>query len=310
MNVAIIGARRSANGIGEHIAKYLHRSGARVVCVLGSTGETAALASEGLEKYGIAARPYHDLSEMLSREDLQAAAVCSPAGTHRDFLRACLERGLCVLCEKPFLDPGEGDIGGKLERIFSLARSRGSIVAMNSQWPFSLVPYEKLCGPIVPSDVRTFSIRLSPICSGQAMIPDSLPHVLSILHAALGKGAVSDESFSYREGCMHVRFGYASAHGRCEVSVDLVQEKRQPRSFRFGFDGRIVRRSIEQESYAISFHSGTESLRIPDPLESSVEDFVQACARKREPLIGRDHIFATTMLLKQIYNAYAVKERG
>jgi len=183
-------------------------------------------------------------------------------------------------------------------------------VAMNSQWPFSLASYEELCGPIEPPAVRTFSIRLSPVCSGPAMIPDSMPHVLSILHATLGEGSVSDESFSYREGSMQVGFTYASAHGRCEVSVELVQEKRQPRSFWFGFNGRIVSRSIDRGSYAISFHSGTKSLRIPDPLEDSVKDFVQACSGRREPLIGRDHIFSTTILLKQIYDAYVARERG
>ncbi len=304
MNVAIIGARRARNGIGEYIANYFQKNGAPVVCVLGTTEETSSRASRSLERYGITARPYHDFVEMVSREDIQAVAIASPAESHLGFLKASLERGLSVFCEKPFLDPSRADLPAGLEDVFGQASAGCKTVAMNSQWPFCLGAYEELCGVLAPAEVRRFSIRLSPICSGLAMIPDSVPHALSILHAALGPGTISPPAFSGTDTGMSIEFTYTSAHGSCAVTIALIQEREQPRPFWFGFNDRIARRSIETARYEISFHSGGRRLPVADPLELCVRDFIHACSAGREPVIGREHIVATTRLLKQIYDAY------
>lgn len=304
MNVAIIGARRARNGIGEYIANYFQKNGAQVVCVLGTTEDTSSRASWSLGKYGIEARPYHDFAEMVSREDLQAVVIASPAHSHLGFLKASLARGLSVFCEKPFLDPSREDLMAELDDVFGQASAGGGTVAMNSQWPFCLAAYEELCGAFVPAQADRFSIRLSPICSGLAMIPDSVPHALSILHAALGPGTISPPAFSGTDIDMTIGFTYTAAHGRCAASIALVQEREQPRPFWFGFNDRIARRSIETARYEISFHSGGRRLRVVDPLELCVRDFIEACSAGREPVIGREHIVATTRLLKQIYDAY------
>ncbi len=309
MNVAIIGARRVRNGIGEYIANYFQKNGTPVVCVLGTTEETSSLASRSLKRYGIEARPYHDFAEMVSREDIQAVAIASPAESHLDFLKGSLKRGLSVFCEKPFLDPSRKDLTDELNDIFEQAWAEGNTVAMNSQWPFCLGAYEELCGSLVPAGVRRFSIRLSPICSGPAMIPDSVPHALSILYAVLGPGTISPPAFSGTDTDMTIEFTYTSAHGSCAVTIALIQQSEQPRPFWFGFDDRIARRSIETARYEISFHSGGRRLRVADPLELSVRDFIEACSSGREPLIGRGHIVATTRLLKQIYDAYSLSRQ-
>lgn len=310
MNVAMIGARRSENGIGEYIAKYFQRNGAQVVCVLGTTEGTSSLASRALGRYGISARPYQDFPEMVSAEDLQAVAIASPARTHHPFVLASLKEGLSVFCEKPFLDPSAENIRSELDRIFEQAVEKRATVAMNSQWPFCLYSYERLCGAIVPSEARRFSIRLSPVCSGLDMIPDSVPHALSILYAVLGEGTVSAIAFSGTAAGMGIGFTYTSAYGDCETSIELVQEKQQPRTFSFGFNDRIVSRSIDGETYGISFCFKDRRLPVPDPLNLCVRDFVQSCTTGREPAIGRGHISATTVLLKQIYDAYTVQKRG
>ncbi|MCK9263869.1 MAG: Gfo/Idh/MocA family oxidoreductase [Desulfomonilia bacterium] len=306
MNVAIIGARRAKNGIGEYIANYFQKNGAPVVCVLGTTEETSLKASRFLGKYGITARPYHDFTEMVSREDIQAVAIASPPESHLGFLKASLARGLSVFCEKPFLDPSRADLSDELDNVFGQAGVEGKTIAMNSQWPFCLGAYEELCGLLVPAEVRRFSIRLSPICSGLAMIPDSVPHALSILHTALGPGALSRPSFSGTDTDMTIEFTYTAAHGSCAVTIALIQESEQPRPFWFGFDDRIAQRSIETARYEISFHSAGRRLPVADPLELCVRDFIEACSAGREPVIGREHIVATTRLLKQIYDAYSL----
>ncbi|HNY65680.1 MAG TPA: Gfo/Idh/MocA family oxidoreductase [Deltaproteobacteria bacterium] len=309
MKIAIIGARRERNGIGGYIAKYFHQNGGQVVCVLGTSEATASRASEALAPYGIKARPYRDFSEMTDREDLDAVAIASPAETHYTYLCASIDLGLSVFCEKPFLDPSRDDMPGDLETLFHLAMRKGTTVAMNSQWPFCLPAYEELCGRLNPREIRRFSIRLSPLSEGAAMIPDSVPHGLSLLHAVLGPGTVHDLDFERGDGSLGVSFTYASAFSECEASMQLVRETRQPRTFSFGFNGRIAERFIDMANYDIFLGFGDRQVPVPDPLQLSVRNFMEARASGLHPVVGSDHIIATSLNLKQIFSSYAQLER-
>jgi hypothetical protein len=304
MKIAIIGARRERTGIGGYIARYFHQNGAHVACVLGTTDTTAAMAAEALAPYGIKARPYRDFSEMVGQEDLDAVAIASPAQTHYTYLSASMEHRLSVFCEKPFLDPSRDDLPGDLETLFHLARKNGATVAMNSQWPFCLPSYEELCGTLLPEKVHRFSIRLSPLSTGREMIPDSVPHGLSLLHAVLGAGTVHDLSFEKGDSSLGITFTYASTDTDCAVNMQLVRETTQPRTFSFGFNGHVADRFIDMASYEISLAFGDHQLVIPDPLGLSVRDFVDVRESGQHPVIGTDHIISTALNLKQIYNAY------
>lgn len=308
MNIAIIGARRTRNGIGEYIGKYFQQNGACVACVLGTTHRSAQEASETLHRYGIAARPYGDFSEMIGAEDLDAVVIASPAHSHLRYLTECIEQGISVFCEKPFIDPSLPEVSETIYSLLAAARRKKATLAMNSQWPFCLSSYERLCGRVVHEGFpRRFAIRLSPICERSEMIPDSVPHGLSILYAALGKGTITDLSFGAENEGMAIDFTYVSKHGSCRVSLSMIREINQPRTFSFGFDDRIATRSIDMATYDIRLSSEGKSLSIPDPLNLSVKDFIDAQTSGREPLIGPDHIVSTTVLLKQIHDEYAVK---
>jgi len=41
-----------------------------------------------------------------------------------------------------------------------------------------------------------------------------------------------------------------------------------------------------------------------DPLELSVQDFIEAVREQREPLIGYSHILNNMSLLRKIYDSY------
>lgn len=304
MKIAVIGSGRKRNGIGEFIAKYLHRNGVEVSCVLGSSPDSASRAAANLERYGIHARAYSDLSEMIAGERPEAAAVASPLETHLGFVRACIESGLHVFCEKPFIPPEEHRPGTVLDGLFREAKDRSLVIAMNSQWPFCLPFYEKLCGGLEAARIDRFYIRLSPLSAGREMIPDSVPHALSLLYAAAGAGEIGDLSFSGNDDSLAVHFSYRTQKGRIQSEVELVREPEQPRTFAFGFNGRIARRVIDPESYTIYLTHKNKTMKIADPLEMSVLDFLDAVGSVREPAVGMRHILTTASLLAEIYAAY------
>ena len=304
MKTAIIGAGRNNSGIGEYIGKYFQKNGAPVISVLGTTEKTACGASSILTQYGIDAAYYTDFNSMIKRERPDAVVIACPVRTHYEYLINCVKEGVHVFCEKPFVWQNKSniDITRLLENIFEIAESNNLKIAMNSQWPFSLPYYEQLCGPVHSQKVDTFFIRLSPVVSGKEMILESVPHALSILYTVLGNGQIGNLSIQAYKEKIITTFHYIFSAGYCEVMIELVRTILPPRSFSYGFNGKIIHRVLDLDTYDISFKYSDEILRIRDPLELSVQDFISAVREKREPLIGKAHIMSNMALLKKIYN--------
>jgi predicted dehydrogenase len=305
MKVSIIGASRNRSGIGEYIGKYFHKNGAKVTSVLGTTEETSRNASSALRKYGIESNPYTDFFKMAEDEKPDAVAIASPSPTHYLYLLRCVELGLHIFCEKPFIRPDVDDISEKVEDIFEKVKEKSLTVAMNSQWPFAVKYYRRICGEIEIKKSNRFFMTMSPFVAGKEMIPEAVPHALSLLYCLLGEGEISDlifESAGKDEVFMKFRYDFGARH--CEVFVKLVKKEKQPRDFQFGLNDKIVRRSLNLKNYDIYLNYGSKRLKIADPLELSVRNFMAAVEKKVEPLVGYSHIVSNMSLLKIIYDAY------
>jgi hypothetical protein len=310
MKISIIGAGRTRNGIGEYIGKYFHRRGANVTSVLGTTEKTSFQASSALRKYGIDAHAYTDFDEMACAEKPDVVVIASPSSTHYDYLLRCLDRGLHVFCEKPFIWDDRPDIRKRIVDVFQKAREKRLTVAMNSQWPFSIGDYEEICGKIRIEEKNQFFVRMSPFSPGRVMIPESVPHPLSILYCRLGAGEIQELNFERDgEGEMSIRFTYLFETRACDVLIKLVHQKTPPRDFSFGFNEKIVSRSLDLNHYEIYFNFRKDRLKIRDPLELSVMNFMEAVENRTEPLIGCPHILHNTALLKEIDDGFADFEK-
>jgi hypothetical protein len=303
MKVAIIGAGRNRNGIGKYIGKYFQKNGVPVISVLATTEKTSYNASSALKQYGINAAAYTDFNRMVEKENPDAIVIASPYSTHYEYLIKSIKAGLHIFCEKPFICHEIDDVQDMLKNIFKMAESKNVKIAMNSQWPFSLPYYEELCGSIDRQKIDTFFIGLSPMFTGREMILDSVPHALSILYCTFGNGEIVNLDIEHYEEKMIIKFNYSSNINTCKVLISLIRKERQPRDFSFGFNDKIVKRSLDLESYDIYFNYADKFLRIADPLELSVQNFISAVREKREPLIGNPHIVSNTIMTKQIFDS-------
>jgi len=305
LNVSIIGAGRTRNGIGEYIGKYFHQHGAVVTSVLGTSERTSLQASLGLRKYGMEAHPYTDFDRMVEREKPDAAVIASPSSTHYEYLVKCLRSGLHIFCEKPFIWGGQRNVRERIEDIFEKARQKKLTIAMNSQWPFSIDAYEAISGKVIIQNSNTFVMAMSPPFPGREMIPESVPHALSLLYSLLGVGEIEDLSFeSDGERGMGIKFCYLFDTRSCEVFIHLTCQETPPRNFSFGLNGKIVSRSLGLENYEIYFHYEEKKMKIVDPIELSVGNFLGALERETEPFIGYLHILHNMSLLKQIDDGF------
>ena len=310
LSVSIIGAGRTRNGIGEYIGKYFHKLGARVTSVLGTTEKTSFRASSALKKYGIEAHPYTTFEEMVRDEKPDVVVIASPSSTHYEYLLKCADSGLHIFCEKPFLWGDPTYIQKRAEDIIDKAREKKITIAMNSQWPFSADDYERICGEVRIAETNRFSMRMSPFSPGRVMIPESVPHPLSILYCRLGSGKIEGLNFeSDREEEVSIRFTYLFGTRACDVLIRLVHQKTQPRELSYGFNNRVVSRGLDLKNYEIYFHYGNKKMKITDPLELSVKNFMEAIEKGTEPLIGTAHILHNMSLLKAVDDGFGEFEK-
>ena len=196
-------------------------------------------------------------------------------------------------------------MNGKVEEILRKAKEKRLTVAMNSQWPFALSDYKKICGEIEIKRSNRFFITMSPSASGREMISEAVPHALSLLYAAFGKGEIGSLMFdSPREEAMTIKFEYLFGRKDCEGLIKLTKKEAQPREFQFGFNDKIVKRSLNLKNYDIYFSYGNRKWKIPDPLNASVRNFIKAVEKRGEPLIGASHILCNMSLLRKFYDGY------
>lgn len=277
--VGLIGARRARQGLGPYVARDLRATGAEVPCFLCSRAETLAEAARELQHYGVEARGYSDLDDMLRAERLDAVAILSPSPTHERYLYAAADAGLHALCEKPLVWGGE-DLAGRAHRAVARFRGAGLLLRENCQWPYTLGPYRSLHPPSgLP--IERFAMRLSPSSTGLEALGDCLSHPLSLLQELVPGNDPRVEGVEFSEGShpgseaprLTVAFSYRAAGSAVAVEVDLVQSAASPREAAFGVDGRWVERRVRGDSYSIRFESGSRSVEVRDPLGALVAAF-------------------------------------
>ena len=123
LRFAVIGT----GGVGGHrIRQIKNRSDSKVVAIADVSEEALKRQKEQL---GGDVATYTDWREMLRAEkDLDAAVVASPHTTHAEQVKACLERGLHVLVEKPMTTTAED-----ARMLTELARKQDKVLAIGYQ---------------------------------------------------------------------------------------------------------------------------------------------------------------------------------
>jgi predicted dehydrogenase len=281
--VGVVGARRARQGLGPFVARDLARAGAQVRAFVATSEATRAAGARELARIaGVEARGYLSLPEMLAREELDALAILSPAGTHEAHLETALEARLHVLCEKPFLwqRPKLAERSAELAAAFG---ARGLLLFENCQWPYTLAAYRRLHPGALEGAPARFEMRMQPASGGVQLLGDSAPHALSLLQAALPGAGAALEAVRFagdpEAGSLAIEFRFQRDAARTEVRLELSATRAHPREAAYAFDGRWARRSVEPDSYALAFADGPRQVPVPDPMAALVADFVDALRR-------------------------------
>ncbi len=283
MRVAVIGARRAQQGIGEHLATFCHQAGATVAAVYGTTPETASAAATSLAPVlGGAPVATSTAEALFAVPDLDALVIASPRDTHEAWLTAALDHQLHVLCEKPLLWGG-ADPDLRAERMGRAFFDAGLVLRVNAQWPYTLATYRELV-PETPALPERFFMRLSPTTPGADMFLASLSHPLSLLATVLPdpEAAVTGGRAHYDAHGGSIAFGYRSGKHTIHCELELGLMPAPPRVAAYGFDGAIATRVVTSMSpYTLELTREGRRVPMPDPTPLLVGSFFDEVASGR-----------------------------
>lgn len=283
LRIGVIGARRVRQGTGPYLARFFAAEGATVVGVVGTSSRTAEEAAEALRAAGIGARPYVDAKALVEGEALDALVIASPATTHGSYLELAARSDLHVLCEKP-LCWGRPDPAGHARRLAGAFIAEGLHLMLQTQWPETLGTYDRLFPGVRSSPWRRFEMELAPARPGPGMVPDAVPHALSVLYAALpdADARVLEPRIHLNGEAADVRFAYEAGGRRAEAELRLRPQDAVPRPAAYGFDGHVAHRQVDPEDYGMTLRGDGRTLPLADPTPRIVRRFVSR-VRSGEP---------------------------
>jgi len=299
LNLAVIGAR----GIGKYHIREFFTKGANVISILGRTKESSELTAKMLRKnFGINVKPYHNLEEMLQKEKIDAASICTNPETHGYFIKKCLEKRVHVLCEKPLVAEQNYRNYLKSMALLNLAKKKGKILTVNTQWPSVLENF----GNRIKLPLERLDIYMESGSYGGEMLLDHMPHANSILTKIIRNGILKHPIISERDGeGIYLSFDYISKGGKsCKARYNFRYNPERPRGVEFVFNGNKFVRKVN-ENYQQSFINKNEEIPIPDPLGESIYRFIESVEnKKKSPLISEEEILDSAKITDAILQRY------
>lgn len=292
--VIVVGARSARQGTGPYVARWLQMHGAEVCAIVGTQNSTVQQAQRTLRReYDITCRGYTDLATALTREQADAAAICSPSRFHAEHLEVTANAGLHCLCEKPLCwsaaashPAGSQDAHDPLQPILDAFDKAGRLLQLITQWPATLPAFDQLHPGGRRSAVEHFAMRLSPISTGLEMIADAGPHFLSMLIALCGPGEleridVAGPAGSPDQEPLVLNATYRHAAGQTAAELRLQRCLTRPRPAWYAVNGSRVDRQVTMPDYHQSLVAGGREVALADPMEAVVKDFLHALRVRR-----------------------------
>lgn len=282
--------------------------------LLATSEQSCVEASEQCQRFaGITPPTYCELGALLATERPHALAICSPHATHAPMLEHAIERGLHVLCEKPFVW-GEA-FAARSEALVARFAERGLVLFENCQWPHTLPAFARLHPGALDAPPKAFNMLLEPAAGGRDMLADSLPYPLSLLQRLAPAKRPRAEAISITRqpaGLVALRFEYITPDARIAVAIDLQPSDRHPRRFRLDLDGRAAEREVDPSDYSLRWVCGDRDVPLPDPMSALIAEFVGCASAGADPRAAarRDEISARASLLETLSRSWPDDSAG
>ena len=290
LKIAVLGA----SGIGKYHAREYKNAGCEVVAILGSSREKAMHTTNVLKKeFGIFASPHYELESMLKLENIDAVSICTPPELHGKHVRKCLEAGLHVLCEKPFIYNSSKSYP-EAKKLCSLAKSMGKVLTVNMQWPSVFSKIKNYYGK---EKIGKFFISMAPFgIAREDLIIECLPHFNSMLLKLFSKIKPKNINFSSGKDYERISFSNFNNKEKCEIKYLFKKRNIKPSKISFSINNHNFHREIRENHNQYLVYNWKKEFEIEDPLKVSIRSFVDAINKQSQPLISEAEVLENVKL--------------
>jgi len=273
LKVVLVGARSARQGTGPFLAAGLAQAGAHISGIVGTTEETVAAARKSLfEDSGLHCKGYTDLSDAIARKQPDAVVLCSPWQFHAEQLEVVAAAHCHCLIEKPLTWPATET---EVDALIGAFEQRQRLLQMVAQWPCTLPFFTELHGAM-PEKVDQFTMRLSPISIGPAMVTDSAPHFISLLQALVGPGDFEQIDMQrIGDEALIINCHYRHRGGMIAASLQLENTIERPRPAWYQVNALRADREVALPEYRQYFVAGNSRVELGDPMHEVARSFVQ-----------------------------------
>lgn len=277
LKVAILGA----GNIGKFHVREFKNAGCDVVAILGSSEKSVKKSAEDIYKmFDVEVRQYHNLTRLLENEKIDAVSICTPPELHSKQIKQCLEYGLHILCEKPFVFDSKYENYKTAQDLIKISKKKEKILTVNTQWPSVL---DKL--NLKDKKINSFTMYMEPPgFEEKTIISEAVPHMNSMLIRLINHGEATNFRFYKSEEDLRIKFDYKNNYGLCKVIYHIKPKQERPRKVNFSINGEKYQRVATDYSKQ-KITNWKKEFEIEDPLKVSIRSFVDAINGQSQPLI-------------------------
>jgi len=275
LDVAILGI----SGIGKVHAKIFQSLGANVVAILSSTENNANLAAKQLlNEYGLAAKPYWNLNDLLEMR-LDAVSICTPPLLHHSHILASFENEVAVFCEKPLFWTNGSSIQRK-KMLHQLKSHRNRRLFMNISNSLFIDKIRERAPH--PEDVEYFYFQFNTHGSNKDknILIDLLPHGISLLQSFFGSRPIRNTEFIFDSNNVTTKFQY----GNCSVKFDFQENQQCQKKFFFKINQNEYHRiqEVHGGSYSVFVMdvANNDKIELEDPFIVYISNFIEYCSNQ------------------------------
>lgn len=290
--VAILGA----SGIGRHHANWWRLEGAQVVAFLGSNAESIAKTTETLKSmFAFEGRGYTDLNELLATEKPDVVDVCLPPQMHYAAVKAALEAGCHVLCEKPFVyddDKSAEELLEQARELTLLAEEKKLSLGICTQYVMAAEEIRRLWLEEHPGEeITSFEgclispTRNRPPNAKWTWI-DLAPHMLGVAQVLTGGGDIAWEQVKTKfEGHLaEATFPCKCRDGRViDCKITTFHRDEEPKNVRqislngelFNIGGRLD----ENKIFQMDIQTPNGVVERPDMMRLLIRSYLHGCLK-------------------------------
>ncbi|MBI2057050.1 Gfo/Idh/MocA family oxidoreductase [Candidatus Pacearchaeota archaeon] len=300
LKVAILGA----GNIGKFHVREFKNAGCDVVAILGSSEKSVKKAAGDIYKmFHVEVKQYHNLTRLLKNEKIDAVSICTPPELHSKQIKRCLEYGLHILCEKPFVFDSKYENYKTAQDLLKISKEKKKVLTVNTQWPSVL---DKL--NLKDKKINSFTMYMEPPGFGETeIISEAVPHMNSMLIRLVNRGEAANFRFYKYEEDIKIKFNYKNKNNVCKVIYHIKPKQERPRKINFSINDKKYRREIigDNRHFIVSKNM---KLEIEDPLKVSIRKFVGAIGGG-EPLISETELLENIKLQDIILEKFSSQTR-